>query len=225
MKSVSIFEAVATPAAALSKRDAILAAATRVFLRQGYAGASMDAVAQEAGAARRTLYNQFPDGKEALFRAVIERVWSEFPVLDIVAEAEAQTDPEFGLLKLGRAVVAFWAPTLAVDFLRMVIAEGPRFPDLSDSFFKHGKAPAMGAVRNYVESLAERGILVVPNSERAARQFLGLIDEPLLWVRVVGRVENIGAEEQEAVVADAVQMFLRQYRPWPGQPSMVDNRN
>lgn len=209
---VSIFDAVASPAAALSKRDAILAAATRVFLRHGYDGASMDLVAQEAGAARRTLYNQFPAGKEALFRAVVERVWSAFPVLDIVAEAETQADPEIGLRRIAAAVAAFWEPPLAVDFLRLVIAEGPRFPDLIDSFFQVGKTPAMSAVRAYIERQAELGTLDIKNGERATRQFLGLIDEPLLWIRVIGRDETFTRGERQAVIDEAVAIFLSHYR-------------
>lgn len=209
---VSIFDAVATPAAALSKRDAILAAATRVFLRQGYDGTSMDLVAQESGAARRTLYNQFPAGKKELFRAVVERVWSAFPVLDIVAETETPADPEIGLRRIAAAVASFWEPPLAIDFLRMVIAEGQRFPDLTDSFFKHGKTPAMSAVRAYIEKQAELGTLSIKDSERATRQFLGLIDEPLLWIRVIGRDEKFTRAERQAVIGEAVDIFLGHYR-------------
>lgn len=212
---VSIFDAVASPAAALSKRDAILAAATRVFLRHGYDGASMDLVAQESGAARRTLYNQFPAGKEELFRAVVERVWSAFPVLDIVAETETQADPEIGLRRIATAVASFWEPPLAIDFLRLVIAEGPRFPDLTDSFFKHGKTPAMSAVRAYIERQGALGTLTVKNGERATRQFLGLIDEPLLWIRVIGRDEKFSRAERQAVIDEAVAIFLSHYRAKP----------
>lgn len=214
-KVVSIFEAVATPTAALSKRDAILAAATRIFLRHGYEGASMDLVSQEACAARRTLYNQFPAGKEELFRAVVERVWSAFPVLDIVAETGTQTDPEIGLRHIATAVASFWEPPLAIDFLRMVIAEGPRFPDLTESFFKHGKTPAMSAVRIYIEKQGELGTLVIKNGERAARQFLGLIDEPLLWIRVLGREETFTHAERQAVIDEAVAIFLNYYQAKP----------
>lgn len=209
---VSIFEVVASPATALSKRDAILAAATRVFLLQGYEKTSMDLVAREAGAARRTLYNQFPEGKEALFRSVIERIWSAFPVLDITAEADTQADPEIGLRRIAAAVAAFWEPPLAIDFLRMIIAEGARFPDLVKSFFEHGKTPAMGAVRAYIEKQAEFGTLNVTNGERAARQFLGLIDEPLLWIRVLGRNEQFTSSERQTVIDEAVEIFLGHYR-------------
>ncbi len=66
----------------------------------------MDLVAQEAGAARRTLYNQFPKGREALFHAVVERVWSASPVMDIVADVAVLADPELGLRRIGEAVAA-----------------------------------------------------------------------------------------------------------------------
>ncbi|AFT86103.1 Putative TetR family transcriptional regulatory protein [Paraburkholderia phenoliruptrix BR3459a] len=165
--------------------------------------------------ARRTLYNQFPAGKEELFRAVVERVWSAFPVLDIVAEAETLSDPDIGLRRIASAVASFWEPPLAISFLRMVIAEGPRFPDLTESFFKHGKTPEMNAVRAYIEKQGELGVLSIKDGERAARQFLGLIDEPLLWIRVLGREEKFTRAERRAVIDEAVDIFLGHYRVKP----------
>ncbi len=70
----------------------------------------------------------------------------------------------------------------------------------------------MTAVRSYIEMMGERGMLVIKNGERAARQFLGLIDEPLLWIRVLGRDEKIRPSERQEVVEEAVQMFLTHYR-------------
>ncbi|MBB5936912.1 TetR/AcrR family transcriptional regulator [Streptomyces zagrosensis] len=60
------------PAGRLSaKREAILRAAVEVFLREGYARASVDAIAEEAGVAKQTVYNHFGD-KERLFLAAVE---------------------------------------------------------------------------------------------------------------------------------------------------------
>ena len=75
-----------------SKREAILDAATRVFLTHGYEGTSMDLVAQESGAARRTIYNQF-ESKEALFNAAVECVWRDMPVVSIMADEAARPSP------------------------------------------------------------------------------------------------------------------------------------
>jgi AcrR family transcriptional regulator len=62
-----------------AKRDAIVAAAQEVFLREGYTRTSMDVVSEAAGVSKRTVYNHFPD-KRTLFLAVIEDTVA--PVLD-----------------------------------------------------------------------------------------------------------------------------------------------
>jgi AcrR family transcriptional regulator len=64
----------------------------------------MDLVAREASVARRTVYNQF-ESKEALFIASVERVWSEFPVVEITADESVLSDPAAGLKRIGDAVV------------------------------------------------------------------------------------------------------------------------
>src|ERR1700691_6346042 len=54
-----------------AKHAAILKAATEVFLREGYARASVDAIAEAAGVGKQTVYGHFGD-KQRLFLAVVE---------------------------------------------------------------------------------------------------------------------------------------------------------
>ena len=54
-------------------RSAIIDAAERLFLQRGFGSVSMDELAEAAGVARRTLYNQFAS-KEEIFRAMLLRV-------------------------------------------------------------------------------------------------------------------------------------------------------
>ncbi|WEV25420.1 TetR/AcrR family transcriptional regulator [Streptomyces sp. 71268] len=64
--------AVGRPAGRLAaKREAILQAAVEIFLREGYDRASVDAIAEEAGVSKQTIYNHF-GGKERLFLAAVE---------------------------------------------------------------------------------------------------------------------------------------------------------
>lgn len=170
----------------------------------------MDRVAQESGAARRTLYNQF-ESKEALFEAMTARIWASFPVFDITRDESSLKDPKIGLTRLGRAVADFWTPPEAIALLRMVIAEGPRFPKLIEMFFAKGKAPAMNAVAAYLDALTARKLLKVKDSTMGARQFLGLIDEPLLWIRVIGVNETFSRQQRYAIVDSAVDIFLGFY--------------
>jgi TetR/AcrR family transcriptional regulator, mexJK operon transcriptional repressor len=50
--------------------DTILSAATNLFLRDGYAAMSMEAVAKAAGVSKRTLYARFADKAVLLQHAV-----------------------------------------------------------------------------------------------------------------------------------------------------------
>ncbi|QDL55567.1 TetR/AcrR family transcriptional regulator [Rhodoferax aquaticus] len=62
-----------TPTDPNPKPQAILDAAERLFVRYGYRKSSMDDVAREAGIAKGTVYLYYA-GKEALFRALLERI-------------------------------------------------------------------------------------------------------------------------------------------------------
>jgi AcrR family transcriptional regulator len=52
-------------------RAAVLGAARRVFLAKGYAGATLDVIAEEAGFSKGVVYSQF-GGKADLFMALLE---------------------------------------------------------------------------------------------------------------------------------------------------------
>jgi AcrR family transcriptional regulator len=53
-------------------REAVLQAARRVFIQRGYAGASLEAIADEAGFSKGVVYSQF-GSKPDLFFALLER--------------------------------------------------------------------------------------------------------------------------------------------------------
>jgi AcrR family transcriptional regulator len=53
-------------------REAVLAAARRVFLARGYAGATLELIAEEAGFSKGVMYSQF-DSKADLFLTLLHR--------------------------------------------------------------------------------------------------------------------------------------------------------
>ena len=83
-------------------REIVLAAARRVFLRRGYAGASLEAIAEEAGFSKGVVYSQF-GSKPDLFFALLDRRIDEW------AGQNEQIAAEFagaeGVQELLRAVV------------------------------------------------------------------------------------------------------------------------
>lgn len=79
-----------------AKRDAILSAAAKLFLRDGYEPTSMKAVAAEAGVTANTVYWYFDD-KDALLLAVAEHT---FAAVLVDALPHAPTAPVDRLLWL-----------------------------------------------------------------------------------------------------------------------------
>lgn len=168
----------------------IRAAARKLFLARGYEGTSMDAVAAAAPVSKRTLYHHFAS-KADLFQAVIEEAWSHLtraPLLPTGTEADPATvDPRAVLRAFVGRLTEHWDRPDVIPLLRLVIAEAPRFPELSQAYFAAGKEPAVKGLSAYFETLAAHGRLA-PGLEPAlaAAQFLGALKEPLFWPRVLG---------------------------------------
>jgi AcrR family transcriptional regulator len=88
------------PARKRDKRGAIIEAAQFLFLRQGFAGTTMEAIAREAHVAKPTLYAHFPD-KDAVFdgvasnmlaamrQLVVETMETDGPAAQVIARALA----------------------------------------------------------------------------------------------------------------------------------------
>ncbi len=84
-------------------RGMVLDAARQVFLERGYAGATLEAIAEEAGFSKGVVYSQFA-GKPDLFLALLERRIAERAAENAeIAATEAGFD---GLLALLRAAYA-----------------------------------------------------------------------------------------------------------------------
>ena len=72
-------------------QDRILDAAMRVFRRHGFRRSSIEQAAEEAGLTRQALYHHFAS-KEALFRAVIERLYGQGLAAEIAAAKAAEDE-------------------------------------------------------------------------------------------------------------------------------------
>ncbi|HLZ02215.1 MAG TPA: helix-turn-helix domain-containing protein [Bradyrhizobium sp.] len=70
-------------------QDRILDAAVRVFRRHGFRRSSIEQAAEEAHLTRQALYHHF-DSKEALFRAVIERLYENALAAETAAARAAE---------------------------------------------------------------------------------------------------------------------------------------
>src|SRR3546814_6941499 len=82
------------------RREKILQAATEVFFKSGFAGASIDEVIAKVGGSKRTIYDYFGN-KEELFAAIVREIPARaLPPLD--AEEISTQDLETMLHEVGR---------------------------------------------------------------------------------------------------------------------------
>ena len=64
-----------------SSRDEILKVASEEFAERGLSGARVDAIADRTRTSKRMIYYHF-SGKEGLYRAVLEKVYSEIRTVE-----------------------------------------------------------------------------------------------------------------------------------------------
>jgi AcrR family transcriptional regulator len=155
-----------------------MSAATRVFLREGYALASIDKVASEAGISTRTIYERFKNKADLLAAVITQLVDRDLatafatPDLDRLAPKEALT--VIAQTITGRAC----DPDSAALF-RIVAAEAQRFPELAAKMREGTKQPMECAIANYFRGQAKRGTLALAEPDRAAALFLQMITAEL----------------------------------------------
>jgi len=154
------------------KRRAILDGARAVFLRSGFGGASMDAVAATSGVSKMTVYRHFKT-KESLFagliRALCERIVGDDLTFDMARPIE-------GVLReyAARTVETLFDPG-TIELHRIVIAESRRFPALGRLFYRSGPEASIAGLVGYLRRLKRVGRLDVDDPQRAAEEFLDLL--------------------------------------------------
>jgi AcrR family transcriptional regulator len=153
------------------RRETILAAARHVIARQGRGGASMQAIADEAGVAKGTLYLYFRD-RDDLLQHTGDLVFEELMTRLTAVLDEPSPLPE-SLRSLVRTKLEFFDQNQ--DFLRVYMAL--RFGgDMTASRRRRRQAPRYARyvekLTRYLAAAAERGEMKPFDAERVALVFL-----------------------------------------------------
>jgi TetR/AcrR family transcriptional regulator, mexJK operon transcriptional repressor len=196
------------------KRRAIVDAAARAFLQNGYLGTSMDEIAAHAAVSKRTVYQHFAD-KERLFCEVVIATVKEAsdPVHEQVQELRDSGEIEADLTDLARRQLALVMQPRIMQLRRLVIGEAGRFPALGRVFFEQGPRRTITALATSFERLAARGVLDVDDPLVAATQFNWLImSEPINRAMLLGDDGPPDPADLDRWAHDGVRTFLAAYR-------------
>jgi AcrR family transcriptional regulator len=193
------------------KMRQILDGARRVFLADGFDGASMNDIARIAGVSKGTLYVYF-QSKQALFEALIReehrRTAERLSMFD-----EQEPDVALVLQRFGNALMNFMLMPEHIALVRTVSAAAAKFPAIGRAFFEAG--PQFGADRlaAYFTQQVEGGALVVDDVNLAAFQFLESIQGGHLKRMLFCVCDRPAQDAVEKAVARAVEMFMAISRP------------
>ena len=185
----------------------LLDAAQAVFVAQGYAGATMDAIAKAAGATRKTLYARYANKAEVL-TAVVNRLLdaATAPHQQEVRAKPAGREARALLLQIARELAYLSEAPHVAGINRLILAEALQAPDLARLFLDL-YARATDDVQTNLERLRDEGALPrLPNSRLAAVIFIEMAASLPRLRALLGA--PLGRKETNDLTAAAVEIFL-----------------
>ncbi|MGK7877220.1 MAG: TetR/AcrR family transcriptional regulator [Xenococcaceae cyanobacterium] len=151
----------------VDKAEQILRGALPEFLKHGYASTSMDKVAYSAGVSKQTLYSYFSD-KDGLFTALVKHMACE--KFQLVWSKPLKGKPERVLRDLAHRLLKEVNDSEYLCFVRLIVAESGKRPDLAQLFLSNVAVPAIKTLTRYLKEHRELNIV---DSEATARIFVG----------------------------------------------------
>jgi TetR/AcrR family transcriptional repressor of mexJK operon len=160
-----------------AKREQILEGARRVFLQEGFAGASTEEIAREARVSSRTLYAYFPS-KEELFSAVLRALTLERSQMTMGAfagDAEPRQLEELRgvLVQVGKRIVSTMMNPEYLALLRTMIADSHRFPELGELFRSTVPERGFKVLQSLLERAQANGVAIQGDPDILPRMFVG----------------------------------------------------
>jgi len=200
-----------------AKRSQIRAAAEQQFLDKGFGETSMDAVTAAAGVSKQTLYRYYATKAELFADVLGQLIAKPGPLVSVrPSGTRLQTRANFKslLTSLSQDYLTRVLEPRQLALLRVVIAEGSRFPELTESF--RSTLPAVGGA-TFIAAL-ERGrsaglIGSWVDVRTAARAFAGLLMMFILRDGLLAPEPSLPSRQK---VAEMVQIFVDGVGTAPG---------
>lgn len=179
------------------KQATIVQAALEQFLQQGYATTSMDAIANQAGVTKQTVYRYYIS-KEELLVAVMEKIQAEQPIPYEFGSAEVETE----LNNFGCDLLAFHLTPQALGVYKMIMNESGQ-EGLLKPFMKAGPNRVMRPLKSFLQARYPK----LQDAAFCAQMFASMVLVPRNQLIMSGN-SRITRAEQEEHVNKVVVLFL-----------------
>jgi TetR/AcrR family transcriptional regulator, regulator of autoinduction and epiphytic fitness len=202
------------------KTAAILEGGMQEFLIHGYAATSMDRVAIAAKVSKATVYSHFQD-KESLFIALIQRlVEQKFQSIFGAADAQILQMPLEVVLSnfANRALDLGANEPQFLNFMRLILGESERFPELARAFVRNVEQTAFSRLCHYFTHCPH---LELSDPEATARIFVGAIVHFMIVQKML-HGEDVVPMKRERIIDSLIDLIGEKrsqsnYRPTPPQ--------
>lgn len=191
------------------KSNAILKAATKLFLRDGFSATSMDAVALAANVSKRTVYGHYGN-KVGLYAAVVQRLTSEILPQSATepVKGRAKDDIESRFIRIG---IAFLSSIYTVEQIRLfwlLVSESREHPAIGRMMYEGPIKTSRAVLRTFLDDLVRLRLLDIDDTERAAIQYLAMLKMDTQMRLLLNCRGTPTVEEIEATAAACARQFL-----------------
>ena len=193
-----------------NKKRQIVEAAREVFLREGFSGASVDAIVHKAGVSKRTLYSYYA-GKEEIFIDVMQMQLGAL-------YRQFETDPKHPgrladrLQRIGVELLRIANSPQTLALFRITAAEANRFPALARLFFEERFEKVIDGIAAMLEQEGGSSGVRIGDARQAGEHFLDLVFGTAYHRVVFGTIPPMNARAIEARIRRALAYFLEAYR-------------
>lgn len=181
-----------------------------MFMRHGFDGVSVDAIAETAGVAKATVYAKFKD-KEGLLRAAIAAKCAQFLDAQTMEAAPGRT-PRQALGDIARRFLALVTDPEALAMNDLMMAAGQSGPQMPQLFFDSAVMPTCRRLGAYLVAETARGRLHVADPEAASWRFLGMVKSQDHMRAMLGLPARPKAEV-DRYIDTCVEAFLLTHAP------------
>ena len=184
------------------RREAIIEAALDEFISRGFTATRIDDVARRAGVAKGTIYLHFKD-KESMFEELIRTA-----LVPLIGRLHAPP-PSGGSVRdaveaFARTFIQEVASTRRGDIVRLIVAEGPRFPSIADFYYREVVSRGLAGMRALIELAVSRGEIQQKNLARFPQILVAPAIIAVIWQSLFSRHAPLDATEMFRVHLDLI---------------------
>ena len=188
---------------AAERRGAIIEAAMDEFIARGFAATRLDDVAKRAGVAKGTIYLHFKD-KESMFEELIRTA-----IVPLVVRLGSTPPPSGASVRdmvegFAKTFIQEVATTRRGDIVRLIVAEGPRFPAVADFYYREVVSRGLAGMRALIELGIARGEIKQKNLARFPQIMVAPALIAVIWQSLFSRHAPLDALEMFRVHLDLI---------------------